>query len=400
MLEYHALKGYWLGDCMRNILISNLNEKDVNHCTTDIGLWIRRKTDKPFKKLCNIFTNANIIKEENGKGMTDEEYFSNLNLDYISLENYGVNQTKNNIIVERYPDLNLDEPYIFVCNHTCPEDIETVLNILDRNAYLILGSIESSKYNPEMYLSFLNGMIPFDIMKPSERKEVFQKMLRVLKTNSILIFPEGSHNYSPNNLVNPLFDGPVNLALQTKRKIVVITMVKDQENSVSYIDVSNPIDVEKIEVDLSAIDSSEIKEIEKYYVKYLSSCIRDKMATAVYHMLPRHFKPIIRGDYADAEEEIRMKKIKDAFSKLKWNQDVFDAEYLVKKSKEELEYESVLSTISNLAINNPSMINILRREWILLNENILRKNVSNRMREYWLSAQEEKEEHKMLKKRK
>ena len=400
MLEYHALKGYWLGDCMRNILISNLNEKDVNHCTTDIGLWIRRKTDKPFKKLCNIFTNANIIKEENGKGMTDEEYFSNLNLDYISLENYGVNQTKNNIIVERYPDLNLDEPYIFVCNHTCPEDIETVLNILDRNAYLILGSIESLKYNPEMYLSFLNGMIPFDIMKPSERKEVFQKMLRVLKTNSILIFPEGSHNYSPNNLVNPLFDGPVNLALQTKRKIVVITMVKDQENSVSYIDVSNPIDVEKIEVDLSAIDSSEIKEIEKYYVKYLSSCIRDKMATAVYHMLPRHFKPIIRGDYADAEEEIRMKKIKDAFSKLKWNQDVFDAEYLVKKSKEELEYESVLSTISNLAINNPSMINILGREWILLNENILRKNVSNRMREYWLSAQEEKEEHKMLKKRK
>ena len=36
--------------------------------------------------------------------------------------------------VERYPKLNKDEPYIFVCNHTCPEDIETILNVLDRNA--------------------------------------------------------------------------------------------------------------------------------------------------------------------------------------------------------------------------------------------------------------------------
>ena len=246
---------------MKNILISNLNEKNVEHCTTDFGLWLRRTIDKPFKKLCNIFTNANIIKENQGEGMTDEEYFSSLNLDYIPLENYEISKDKNNIIVERYPKLESNEPYIFVCNHTCPEDIETVLNILDRNAYLILGSIESLQYNPEMYLSFLNGMIPFDIMDNKQRKEVFQKMLRVLKTNSILIFPEGSHNYSPNNLINPLFDGPVNLALQTKRKIVIVTMIKDQENNVSYVDVSNPIDIEKIKVDLTGLNSNDYNNI-------------------------------------------------------------------------------------------------------------------------------------------
>ena len=385
---------------MKNFLISNLNEKDVQHCTTEFGLWLRRTTDKPFKKLCNIFTNANIIKEDKGKGMTDEEYFSTLNLDYIPLENYGISKDKNNIIVERYPQLEPNEPYIFVCNHTCPEDIETVLNILDRNTYLILGSIESLQYNPEMYLSFINGMIPFDIMDSKERKEAFQKMLRVLKTNSILIFPEGSHNYSPNNLVNPLFDGPVNLALKTKRKIVVVTMVKDQENSVSYIDVSNPIDIEKIEIDLSGLDSDDYYEIEKYYVKSLSSCLRDRMATAVYHMLPRHFKPIIRNECYDVEEKIRMEKIKEAFRKLKWNQDVFDAEYLVKKSKDDLEYESVLCSISNLIINNPAMINLLGKNWILLNESILRKNVANRMREYLYSTQDEPIEYKKLKKRK
>lgn len=385
---------------MKNILISNLNEKDVEHCTTNFGLWLRRTIDKPFKKLCNIFTNANIIKENKGDGMTDEEYFSSLSLDYIPVENYGISKDKNNIIVERYPKLESNEPYIFVCNHTCPEDIETVLNILDRNTYLILGSIESLQYNPEMYLSFINGMIPFNIMDNKERKEVFQKMLRVLKTNSILIFPEGSHNYSPNNLINPLFDGPVNLALQTKRKIVIVTMVKDQENSVSYIDVSNPIDIEKIDVDLTGLNSNDYNEIEKYYIKSLSSNLRDRMATAVYHIISRHFKTIIRNEYFDIEEKIRMEKIKDAFFKLKWNQDVFDAEYLVKKSKDDLEHEDVLCSLSNLLINNPSMINLLGKEWILLNESILRKNVANRMREYWVTTQEEFDTCKKIKKRK
>lgn len=385
---------------MKNILISNLNEKNVEHCTTDFGLWLRRTIDKPFKKLCNIFTNANIIKENQGEGMTDEEYFSSLNLDYIPLENYEISKDKNNIIVERYPKLESNEPYIFVCNHTCPEDIETVLNILDRNAYLILGSIESLQYNPEMYLSFLNGMIPFDIMDNKQRKEVFQKMLRVLKTNSILIFPEGSHNYSPNNLINPLFDGPVNLALQTKRKIVIVTMVKDQENNVSYIDVSNPIDIEKIEVDLTGLNSNDYNKIEKYYIKSLSSNLRDRMATAVYHIISRHFETITRNEHFDIEEKIRMEKIKDAFSKLKWNRDVFDAEYLVKKTKDDLEYEDVLCSISNLLINNPSMIKLLGKEWILLNESILRKNVANRTREYWVSTQEKSDTSNKIKKRK
>ena len=124
------------------------------------------------------------------------------------------------------------------------------------------------------------------------------------------------------------------------------------------------------------------------------------MATAVYHMLPRHFKPITRKEHFDVEEKIRMEKIKEAFSKLKWNKDVFDAEYLVKKSKDDFEYESVLCSISNLIINNPAMINLLGKEWIFLNESILRKNVANRMREYWLSTQEEPNECKKLKKRK
>ncbi len=370
---------------MKNFFISNLHKKDVKHCTTNLGLYLRKISDKPFKKLCNLFTNAHIVRSEY-LDKTDEEYFSNLSVEYIPLDSLDIKKGKNNIIVERYPKLDKDEPYIFVCNHTCPEDIETILNIIDRNAYLILGSIESLQYNKEMYLSFLNGMIPFDIMDNDQRKQVFEKMKRVLNTNSILIFPEGSHNYSPNKLINPLFDGPVNLALQTNRKIVVVTLIKDQENNVSYIDVSNPVDVKKLNVDMDKEFESEDSK-NKYYVNSLSSIIRDKMATAVYYIIEKHFETIISRDYGNLEEYLRMSKIIDAFKKLKWTRDVFEAEYLVKKTKADKEYEDVVRTISNLVINPNA---ITSRSWVLSELDIDSKDVPKRMREYWMSTKKEK----------
>jgi len=371
---------------MKNFFISDLHKKDVEHCTTDLGLSLRKKGDKSFKKLCNIFTNAHIIKQQNGKGLSDDEYFANLSSDYIPLETYNIKNGKNNIIVERYPELKDDEPYIFVCNHTCPEDIETVLNILDRNAYLVLGSIESLQYNSEMYLSFINGMIPFDIMDRNQRKQVFEKMLKVLKSNSILIFPEGSHNYSPNKLVNNLFDGPINLALQTDRKIVVATLIKDQENNVSYIDVGNPIDVKNIVVDMN-IEFNTDEEIKKHYVNSLSASLRDKMATSIYYIIARHFKTLVRKEHSDIEEYFRTKKIKDAFDKLKWNSDVFEAEYLTKKTIEEREYEDVVRTLSNLNLNYEGLKKFNTRNWVLSKIDLDNKDVVNRMRQYWLSIQ-------------
>lgn len=384
---------------MKNIFISNLHKKGINNFTTNVGLFLRKKIDKPFKIMCNIFTNAHIVKENVNLELSDEEYFAQLDEKYIPLSNYNLHKNKNNIIVERYPKLEKDEPYIFVCNHTCPEDIATVLNILDRNAYLILGSIESLQYNPEMYLSWINGMIPFDIMDKKQRKQVLDKMKRVLKTNSILIFPEGSHNYSPNKLINNLFDGPVNLALQTNRKIVVVSMIKDNDNSVSYIDVSNPIDIKDIKIDMSKFVGSK-EEIEKYYIKSLTNAIRDKMATGVYHIIVRHFKTLERNQYKNLEEDLRLKKIQDAFKKLKWNRDVFDAEYLVKKTQADKEYEDVVKALSNLTLNPNVLFGLNNRHWVLSRLDIENKDVSHRMRQFWLNTQKSKEKKKILIKKK
>lgn len=384
---------------MKNILIDEWNKKDVAHFTSDRGLMIRKNMDKPYKKACNVFTNANIYRMEVFDEMDDDFYFSSLSLRRTSPSAYNAKKGKNNIVLERYPKLNPDEPYIFVCNHTCPEDIETVLNVLDRNAYLVLGSTETLKYNPEAYLLWVNGMIPFDIMDDTQRKELMDKMERVIQTNSILIFPEGSHNYSPNKLINKLFDGPVNLSLKTGRKIVPITLLRDQENSISYVDVGNPVDLEGFGI---RRDDFTGDDAEKNYVNALTSGLRDKMATAVYHMLPRHFDVVKRGEHDDLEEELRQEKIEHAFSALKWDHDVFDAEYLIKKSKEDREYKDVISTLSNLRYSPDVLKNTMHgnREYVLLENDLKRKDVASAMRQHWLATKEDQSEQKRLVKKK
>ena len=129
--------------------------------------------------------------------------------------------------MERYPKLDKDESYVVVGSHVCPEDIETMLNIIDRNAYLILGSVENLNYNPEVYLSWLHGLIVFNVLDQEERSDLPAKMERVLQTQSIMIFQEGSHNYDLNQLLKPLDDGRVNLALKTGTQLVPVVLYKD-----------------------------------------------------------------------------------------------------------------------------------------------------------------------------
>lgn len=256
-----------------------------------------------------------------------------------------------------------------------------MLNIIDRNAYLVLGSIESLQYNPEMYLSWLNGMIVFDITDPAARKELLLKMKRVLKTNSILIFPEGSHNYHPNKLVNNLFDGPVNMALETGKKIVPISLLRDDEHRVSYIDVGNPIDVNSLILNVKDYYPGEADD-EKYRIKSTSSYLRDKMATAVWHLMARHLETIKRNQYGDIEQYFIDSYVADAFSKLKWQHDVFDAEYLTKKQKVEREYEEVVHKLSGLRLSKKVITEtqLDNREYILKEMDLEKNDVVLNMR--------------------
>lgn len=368
---------------MKNLFISNLDKKDVNHFTSDIGLFLRKKMDKLFKKLCNIFTHARVIRIKSDICLSDEEYYSGLKLEQIPCSSYPLSKKRNanNIVLERYPKLEENESYIFVGNHTCPEDIETMLNIIDRNAYLVLGSIETLKFNPEMYLSWLNGMIVFDILDKKSRKDLIPKMERVLKTNSILIFPEGSHNHHPCKLINDLYDGPVNIALKTAKKIVPVVMLRDGKHKVSYIDVGNPIDICHLTLNIQDYYPGE-EENEKYRIKAISSYLRDKLATAVYYMTARHMDSLKRNEYKDIERYFINCYVNDSFEKLNWQHDVFAAEYLTKKTKADREYMEVIQTLSHLRLNEKVLKKtaLNNKMYVLLKEDLKRKDVVSNFR--------------------
>ena len=370
----------------RNLFINKLNTKDVDHFTTDTGLFLRRKTNGAFRKLCNIFTNTTIIRKDMPDYVSDEDYYRNLKPDRIPLSHYPLSTKKNanNIVVERYPNLDKDESYIFVGTHVCPEDIETMLNVIDRNAYLILGSVETLRYNPEAYLSWLNGMIVFDILNLEERSALSVKMERVLQTQSILIFPEGSHNYDLNKLIKPLYDGPVNLALKTGKKIVPVAMVKDYEKNVAYLDVGNPIDVRNLDLNIQDY-YPEKEENEKYRIKSMSSYVRDQMATAVWHMVERHIVPMKRNEYGDIGQYFVDFYVMDTFRKLNWKHDVFEAEYLTKKTDEEREYEAVIRSLSGLRLKKNVLkeTNLNSREYIQKEMDLNKKNVAENLRRYF-----------------
>lgn len=370
----------------RNLFINKLNTKDVDHFTTDTGLFLRRKTNGAFRKLCNIFTNATIIRADTPDYASDEEYYENLKPDRIPLSHYPLSTKKNanNIVVERYPKLDKDESYIFVGSHVCLEDIETMLNIIDRNAYLILGSVENLNYNPEVYLSWLNGMIVFNVLDQNERSALPAKMERVLQTQSILIFPEGSHNYDLTKLIKPLYDGPVNLALKTGKKIVPVVLVKDYENQVAYLDVGNPINVRSLNLNIQDYYPGK-EENEKYRIKSMSSYVRDQMATAVWHMMEQHLETIRRIDYGDIGQHFIDFYVTDTFQKINWKHDVFDAEYLTKKTKEEQEYEAVVRTLSGLHLKKNALLEtgLNRREYIQKEMDLDRKNVVENLRRFF-----------------
>lgn len=114
----------------------------------------------------------------------------------------------------------------------------------------------------------------------------------------------------------------------------------------------------------------------------MSIYLRDRMATSVYHLIARHLEPLKRGSFDDIDKYFIDSYLDEFFSKLKWKHDVFDAEYLTKKTKEEGEYEEVAHTLSELLLRKKEVNGALwnNREYVLTEMNLKKWDVVRNMR--------------------
>lgn len=70
--------------------------------------------------------------------------------------------TKRKIIVEQYPKLDAGKSYIFASTHSFDDDAISAIHMIDRNAYLLVGSTNQIECNPQMYAAWMNGMVYVD----------------------------------------------------------------------------------------------------------------------------------------------------------------------------------------------------------------------------------------------
>lgn len=281
----------------KNYKLVDLLDADVETFTSDNGIVRRRKIAKILKKVLKI-------------------------------------ATPEKIIVDRYPELNPDEPYIFVATHGFSNDIIACLATIDRNAYLLMGSTNQVEYNRLMYAAWLNGFIYVNRTDDKSRKEAIPKMERILKSgSSVLVFPEGGHNNTENNLVNKLFASPYILAARTGCKVVPIAPFYEFGSDKIYMNFGDPIDLAKYEDKKEALQD-----------------LRDIFATMVYENIEKHSTPYIRPEGRDIHMDF-MEQRRQEYLKNPWTRDVWEEELTRYLDSEERESVSVMESMDQINVD-------------------------------------------------
>lgn len=297
----------------KNIYLPRLKNLNVRNFTSDFGIKARRLAMPLIYKIIN------------------------------KTSNYDIN-------IENYPKLEKDKPYIFTPNHGFADDIEITLATLDRNAYVLMGSIDQVNYNPELYGAYLNGMIVMDIMDKEKRKEAYQKMLRILNSGtSILMYPEGSWNVSENNIVNPLYYGPYHLNQDTGCKVVPVSIHKCSDEKTVYINFDDPID-------FKGMDKEEATNL-----------LRDRIATMKYEQIEKYEKPVRRSELGKDPRLDFLNANKDEVTKSKWGVGDWEAEYLRKKTYKESFYDEYDKILEKVNVNHKN-VHIFAKDIVLSKE--------------------------------
>ncbi len=250
---------------------------------------------------------------------------------------------KNKLVIDSYPNLNPDEPYIFATTHYFDEDIISSLASIDRNAYILLGTTDQIEHNPQSYFAWINGMIYVNRLDPQSRKDSILKQIRVLESGtSVLMFPEGGLNNTENLLVQPLFAGPYILAKETGKKVVPMATFYAPELKEVHIMVGEPLDIGSLEKDEAL------------------SLLRDQMATMQYTMIEKYSTPLMRDSLASDYHTQFMQDRVDEYLQVKWTRDVWDEELSTYRDKRityaddvRKSFDKVVLTKDNIGIMYP-----------------------------------------------
>lgn len=106
-------------------------------------------------------------------------------------------------------------PVIYAASHIGLYDVEAVLPAIRKHAYILSGDEEQMCRTLDGLLFDMNGVIYVDPEDSADKHVALQTAIRYLQSGrSLLWYPEGTWNLSPNVIIQPLYYGIIEAAYQ------------------------------------------------------------------------------------------------------------------------------------------------------------------------------------------
>lgn len=160
-------------------------------------------------------------------------------------------------------------PVIFAASHGFKEDVEDTLLTAGRQAYILIGSLTQIFKSFQGISAWAAGTVLVDRLDKASRRASKRKMIRALNLGaSVIVFPEGTWNKSPNLMMNLLFPGVWDIAKATG--VTVAPVATHREGGTVY----------------SILD--ECFDITEYSREEGMRILRDKLSTLRWELVERY----------------------------------------------------------------------------------------------------------------
>lgn len=173
-------------------------------------------------------------------------------------------------------------PIIFASAHGFKEDAECTLVTANRCAYMLIGALEQVFRSFQGVTAWLVGPILVNRLDKESRKASKEKAIRAINFGaSLIIFPEGTWNKSPNLLMNKLFPGVYDIAKATGAFVAPIATHRENGHVYAILD--------------------ECFDITQYSRTEGIAVLRDKLATLRWELMEK-YSPARLKDMPSVEE--------------------------------------------------------------------------------------------------
>lgn len=172
------------------------------------------------------------------------------------------------------PRVVSNRPVIYAVSHIGKFDFEIVSEIITQQVFVLAADFVHTKGTFSGFFLWMNGVVYIDVLDKEDRKNSRNIMVKIAKQGgNIMIFPEGTWNLSPNEIVYDIQLGTVDIAMETGAVILPISVEQYEEEKKFVVNAGDIIEVKQ-------------RDDREYKIKKTQE-LRDAMATLKYEIWER-----------------------------------------------------------------------------------------------------------------